>query len=341
MVTRALVPLVLLGAALVGCTPELDDRAFLVDGPRLLAISSTPAEAAAGEAVTLGALYVDEHGSRDQGELDWAFCVARRALTDRGTVSPACLAPSGEGLSPIGRGVSVDGVIPMDACRLFGPDRPLPVDGEPAGRPVDPDPSGGYYQPVRLLVAEGEARYSVGATRISCGISGANADVAADYGARYRRNRSPEVASLSIVRDGVSGPFESVSPGAQVDLRAAWPPCPEEAKCGDGVCGIDEDVKACEEDCKAPKGCGGAERYVLFDPEQRSIVTKRESIRVSWFTTAGKLDEDITGRAADERVNESDNRWIAPSVPGPVRFWLVIRDDRGGIGFREHVVDVR
>jgi hypothetical protein len=25
--------------------------------------------------------------------------------------------------------------------------------------------------------------------------------------------------------------------------------------------------------------------------------------------------------------------WTAPPIPGPVRFWVVVRDDRGGAGW--------
>lgn len=338
-----LISLGLVVLAVAGCTPDLEDRAFLVDGPRLLAIASTPAEAEPPAAVTLRALYVDENGERDQGDLEWAFCVARRTLTDRGTVSPSCLSPGGEGLVSIGEGTSAQGMLPMDACRLFGPDRPLPADGEPAGRPVDPDPSGGYYQPIRLLVRGGGDGYSIGATRLSCGTSGANAEIAAEYGARHRINENPAITSLSIVRDGRVEPITKdtkVAAGAEVTLRASFPACPTAPACGDGVCGIDEDATACEQDCKAPKGCAGAEQYVVFDPESRTLATRRESIRISWFATGGKLQDDVVGRAADESANEIDNLWVAPTGRGPTRLWLVIRDDRGGIGWVQTILDV-
>jgi hypothetical protein len=338
MVTRA--GLVLCAIAFVGCTPELDDRRFLVKGPSLLAIASTPAEAEAPAEVSYRALYVDPKGERSAGDLEWAFCTARRALTDEGTVSPACLSPEGADLVPIGAGSNAKGALPMDACRLFGPDPPEPMDGMPAGRPVDPDPSGGYYQPVRLLVRDGGARYAVGATRLGCGLADAAAEVAADFGKRYRRNESPAIASLALVRGASAEPIApdaigaKVKPGEKVTLRASWAVCPSEAVCGDGVCGSDEDVQGCPADCTTPKGCSGAEPYLLFDPTARTLVTRREEIRVSWFATGGELAEDVVGRSADETKNDVENAFTAPSKAGEVRLWLVIRDDRGGIGWQ-------
>ncbi|APR83767.1 Hypothetical protein A7982_09116 [Minicystis rosea] len=349
MVTRALSAAAAAIAALTlaGCTPELDDRTFLVSGPRLLAIASSPAEAAPPAPVTLRALYVDENGERSLGDLEWAFCTARRSLTDQGTVSPECLEPAGEGLSPLGAGPSVAGTLPMDACRLFGPDRPEPMAGEPAGRPVDPDPSGGYYQPVRLLVRDGGDRYSIGATRIACGLSGATADVAADFGKRYRANESPAIAALAIVRQDST---ETIAPdtvakvkaGEKLTLRASWAACPTSPVCGDGICGNDETVQDCAADCTTPKGCSGAEPYLSFDPETRELASRREEIRVSWFVTAGELASDVVGRTADEVATKSEveNEWTAPTKAGEARLWLVIRDDRGGIGWEGYRIAV-
>jgi hypothetical protein len=337
MVRRALV---FSAIALAACTPELDDRSFLVKGPSLLAIASLPAEAQAPAEVTYRALYVDPNGERSAGDLEWAFCTARRALTDEGTVSPACLSPEGADLLPIGAGSSAKGALPMDACRLFGPDPPEPMDGLPAGRPVDPDRSGGYYQPVRLLVRDSGARYAIGATRLVCGLADASAEVAADFGKRYRRNESPAIASLSLVREGATEPIPpdisgaKVKPGEKVTLRASWAKCPTDPVCGDGVCGSDEDVQGCPADCTTPKGCSGAEPYLLFDPTARALVTRREQIRVSWFATGGELAEDVVGRSADETKDDVDNTFTAPSQAGEVRLWLVIRDERGGIGWQ-------
>jgi hypothetical protein len=324
VVTRVLaLPIAL--ALVTGCTPAFDDRPSRVDGPRVLAIASVPAEGAPGDEVDLRALYVDEGGDRGGGELGWAFCVERKPLTELGPVSTGCLRASAPAttLVPLGDGLEVSGALPADGCRQFGPDRPEPVAGEPVGRPVDPDPSGGYYQPVRVRVAaDGTEGYATGATRIACGLGGATPEVAADFTRRYRANANPAIDALALdgaplTADDDGQPAATVAPGAEVTLEARWAACPE-----------------------ALVECAGAEQYLYFDPATRGLAVRREAIRVSWFATGGAFDADRTGRSGDERETASENRWRAPEEPGTVLIWAVIRDDRGGAGWRRYRVAV-
>jgi hypothetical protein len=342
---------ILAAPLLAGCTPELDDRGFQITGPRLLAITATPAEAEPKAKVTFRALYVDPQGERSAGELAWAFCTARKPLTEQGTVSPECVLEAGPDLAALGSGAAISGALPDDGCRLFGPDRPAPVAGEPVGRAVDPDPSGGFYQPVRLRVRDGAVSTAIGAARLACGISGALPEQSVEFSKRYRRNENPAIAALAIARSGSSMIVAPDAPGADVGatvargervvLRAAWDACPTSPACGDGVCGADEDLMGCEVDCKAPKGCAGSEQYVWFDPVARTVSLRREAIRVSWFTTAGTLDTDTGGLAEDEADRaDTDNAWTAPSEAGEARIWLVVRDDRGGVGWQSYRVRV-
>jgi hypothetical protein len=315
---------------LAGCTPELDDRAFQIAGPRLLAIAATPAEAEPKASVTFRALYVDAQGARDAGDLAWAFCTARKPLTEQGTVSSECVRASGPDLAALGSGAAITGALPYDGCRLFGPDRPAPMDGEPVGRAVDPDPSGGFYQPVRLRVSDGDVFTAIGAARLSCGISGATPEQSVDFVKRYRPNENPAIAALAIARAGSSTMIAPDAPGAdagatvargeQVILRAAWESCPIGA---------------------TPESCAGSEQYVWFDPEARVVSLRREAIRVSWFTTAGALATDSTGLAEDEADRaDTDNTWTTPDTAGEARLWLVVRDDRGGVGWQSYRVRV-
>jgi TonB family protein len=317
---------------LAGCTPELDDRGFQIAGPRLLAIAATPAEAEPRAAVTFRALYVDAAGERGAGDLEWAFCTARKPLTEPGTVSSECGRASGPDLEALGSGAMISGALPDEGCRLFGPDRPAPVAGEPVGRAVDPDPSGGFYQPVRLRVSDGGgALTAIGAARLACGISGAAPEQSIDFVKRYRRNENPAIAMLAIVRAGSTTPITPDTPGAaagatvargeRVTLRAAWDACPTGS---------------------TPESCAGAEQYLWFDPEARVVALRREAIRVSWFTTAGTLAADSSGRAEDEAASaDTDNAWTAPDAAGEARIWLVVRDDRGGVGWQSYRVRVR
>ena len=68
-------------------------------------------------------------------------------------------------------------------------------------------------------------------------------------------------------------------------------------------------------------------------------MTRRESLRVSWFTTAGSFERDRTGRAGDEgEAGEppesfTENTWTAPEDARATQLWLVLRDARGGVAF--------
>jgi hypothetical protein len=234
---------------------------------------------------------------------------------------------------------------------VFGPVPPDTKPGEPPVRPVDPDTTGGYYQPVRVLVPTGqEPDYAVGVTRINCGISGATQEQAADYNQRYLPDRNPVLALLTLVHadrseSAISPDPESeptrVGPGEQVTLKATWLVCPIDAVCGDGICSGGEDATSCADDCASQlKGCG-TESYVEFDPATRTVVSRREGIRVSWFATAGELAHDRTGHPeAEADLTETENTWTAPGEPGPVRLWLVIRDDRRGVGWSAYRIEV-
>jgi hypothetical protein len=348
-VRRPLSALSVTAAALVAsaCKPDLDQTISIVTEPVVLAVRSDPPEALPRGKVTYTVLYVDRSGPVAKPAIDWAFCDARKPLAELGPVNTKCLAPSGTWLSPLGTGSQVNGDIPSDACKNFGPDVPVPVMDQPPGRPVDADPTGGYFQPVRV-VAPGNA-ITLAETRLSCGLAGAPPDVAVDFGHRYHDNENPSVASLSVVtgtsagaplRTTGSGTNPAVA-GAHLALRVAWASCPTTDACHDGVCGPDETSTGCPADCAMPRGCSGAERFVAFDAETQALADQRESVAVAWFATGGSFDSDRTGRGSTDTATTSDNGWTAPAGAGPVHLWVVLRDDRGGIGWAEYVLDVR
>lgn len=139
-------------------------------------------------------------------------------------------------------------------------------------------------------------------TRVACGLGTAvSAEVLADFRTRYRANVNPEVQDLTV------GP---VRRGERAALRVTWA------------------------ECTAP-GCTGREPYLAFDPKAAALVTREETMTVAWTATAGRLDAATTGG-----VSASDNGWTAPAAPGEARLFAVLRDDRGGSGWREVVVRV-
>ena len=80
----------------------------------------------------------------------------------------------------------------------------------------------------------------------------------------------------------------------------------------------------------------------MFDPAARALVAHREAIDVAWFVTGGALASDAVGRAEDEAGTPYvDDAWTAPAEAGEVQIWLVVRDDRGGVGWQTFRLEVR
>jgi hypothetical protein len=329
-----------------GCRPEIDQRASRISATRVLAVRSEPAEAEPRESVTFTALVVDADGRADAvPPPTWAYCTARKPLAELGPVSAACFSHDAAAFVGLGVGNRVDAAMPTSACRDFGPEVPTAKPGEAYGRPVDPDPTGGYYQPLTLFLGSGDAEISVDTTRISCGVAGAPSDDVILFRQRYHANQNPRVDRLDLDGAEVSAdatvPPRAFARGARAAFRVAWPACPAIDACGDGVCGPDESRLDCAADCEKPVGCAGAERYLYFDAEARRLTERQESMRVSWFATAGTFERDRTGRSSDETETSSDNAWQAPSEATTVRGWVVLRDERGGVAWRSFVLDVR
>lgn len=294
MVKRALL---LLGA----CAPDLVDDTSLVVEPRLLGARVEPPEVAPGEEVATTALWVDPSGTLADAPLEWAFCVARKRLGEPGTVASSCLVEASPDLAVFGEGIDAAGTVPTIGCRQFGPDAPEPAPGESAGRPADPDATGGFYQPIRVRAAEPELHFVLGQVRLRCGLPGATSAQAMEFRAGYVPNQNPTI-------DALEAPAV-VHPGETVELVVRWPAC------------------------DAPP-CGGSEPYLWFDPVSRTLADRREAMRVSWFATAGTFASGHSGREEREADQPfATGAWTAPATPGEVNLWVVLRDDRGGVAW--------
>jgi hypothetical protein len=329
-----------LALALVACKPDLDETVSLITEPRVLGVQATPAEGAPSANVTFTALVVDDTGPIASPTIAWDFCNARNPLANLGPVSPECLQQGDPNLVPIGSGAQASGAIPAIACRQFGPEVPTVMGNETPGRPVDPDSTGGYYQPVSLFVTTSSGSTAAEYTsRISCGLAEGSSDQVTEYLGQYHLNVNPVVASLTVLGGSgawstdTTGTANTVAVGATLQLEVAWPTCPLSDTCGDGVCGPDESIMTCPADCTKPQGCPGAERYLNYDLASQSLEDSREGIGVSWFATGGSFGLDRTGIDGSDTTTTSDNGWTAPSQAGPVHLWVVLRDDRGGVGW--------
>jgi hypothetical protein len=315
-----------------GCVPEVEEADSLVTRPRVLAIRSEPAQIKQREEARFTALYVSPDGTEQDAPLEWSFCKARKPLAELGPVNTSCL----EGIADeeaIGEGLETKGRVPADACRLFGPDRPPPKDGEPAGRPVDADPTGGYYQPLRVRSTEDDTT-ALYEARIVCGLPGAGQATTVLFNHQFIENANPVIDALRVTSDddaplAIAGEDEPtrVRPGDALELELRWDRC--------------EPLPPCDEDCEPPPACDGAESYIYYDPLTRTVSARRESMRVSWFATDGTFRDARTGRTEQEAdTTGSANVWTAPEGEGDITLWVVLRDDRGGVAWQTYALRV-
>jgi hypothetical protein len=337
------------GAVLLvmACKPNLDMAVSVIDGPRVIGVRADPAEGEPRAGVVYSVLYVDPTGDVPSAAVRWDFCTAPKPLAELGPVNAECQqAGAASWFTPIAIGEQVMATLPKDGCQNFGPDVVQSGSG-PTPRPVDPDVTGGYYQPIRVSPPDGSI--TISETRLSCGVNGAGT-LSAEFQNRYHLNTNPAVDSLSVVGDdGGAGAAlvtadkgtNPVKAGTSLDLRVAWAGCPLTDACGDGVCGPDETQQTCGADCNHIVGCTGAERYVVFDVQSQALEDQREAISLAWYATGGSFDNDNTGRADTDFATTSDNVWHAPSSTGTVHLWAVLTDNRGGTGWAEYVFDVQ
>lgn len=326
--------------AATACVPDFEDDLSHIDEPRVLALRATPAEAKQGGATELEALVAVPEG-QPVPTVRFGLCLARKPLTQLGPVNQACLASSSspEVLAPLGAGHRVAATVPAEACRFFGPLQPPAEAGMPSGRPVDPDVTGGFYQP---FVARLGAAAAVGAIRIDCDLNAARDDSVA-YRREYRSNENPLLSRVSAGDSELDEAVTTVATaGQRLVLDAEWLACPTTSSCGDGYCTANEDQASCAADCMEPHGCPGAERYVWYDADQHRVEPRREGITVAWYTSRGQFENQQTGSSEDEaNVTETSNAWLVPRDAGPATVWLVIRDSRGGQSWKTFHFEVR
>ena len=168
--------------------------------------------------------------------------------------------------------------------------------------------------------------------RVQCRLGNAPIDIANQFNNPfdpatnpngYQPNLNPALAQLTltpgaggasvalapIVTDAPVPPAISVAPGQRVVLEGAW---------------TSESV----------------ETFPAYDLASVTLIPHREALRISWFATAGTFDHDVTGRGEDDAALSVSNGWLAPSAPGMVYLWLVLRDSRGGVDFASYALDV-
>jgi hypothetical protein len=232
--------------------------------------------------------------------LAWEFCAAPKPPLENNAVASACLDEAE--LKPAGRGLSIDVATPLDSCLLFGPDTP------PGGfRPRDPDSTGGYYQPLRVDLEGAVPTFHL--QRVSCHLADAASDTASAFVQAYTPNRNPTLTPLLARISGQPVALAQIPREKTVELELGW-------------------------------SAEDAETFAYYDRASQTLTSQRESMRVAWYVDAGRLDNEVTGRAEGDLTLSSDNRWSAPTLPGKYHLWAVLRDARGGVDFARYELSV-
>src|SRR5262249_17820382 len=257
---------------LIGCRPDLDVDDSSVTAVRVLAVRAEPAEARPGVNATYQALVADPNASNALRSALWRWCTAPKPPAENNVVSSGCF--DAANLLPAGTGEMVSAMTPANACSLFGPDTP------PGGfRPRDADITGGYFVPLRVDIDGADPTFYL--ARILCNLAEAPTDIAAEFARDYAPNQNPHLLPLAAYIPGTTVTLDTIAPGSRVEFTVSWPP---------------ED----------------AERYLWFDRASQTLTHRRESMRVSWFATAGRFDTESTGRTEEDTSTSSANEWTSP-----------------------------
>jgi hypothetical protein len=300
-----------------GCKPDLGAPISLVTGPRVLAIRGTPPEGAESAPVVYDALTVDAEGTVAAPAIRWAQCLVPNPPANGNDVSNDCLQIADDA----GPAPTFTAPLPGNACTLFGPETPPPKKGQPPTRPADADTTGGYYQPIRAIWGSDSGdQLSFALERILCPLANAPTDDAGKYASDYVPNNNPQLADLVLDPAGAATPIFTAGQTA--------PPSP-------GTVAVGQTVTL-----QADWSQSSAETFLVWDVVSLSLVMQQESLRLSWFATAGKFAHDASGRSNTETETFTQNSWTAPETPGPVHLWTVLRDNRGGIDFGFADIDV-
>jgi hypothetical protein len=287
-----------------GCFPSFEDRPWLVEDARILAIRGTPAEERPDQQVFFEALIASPSGTLTS-ELEWAYCLQPRRAEERTGVTASCL--EGDSLVPI----SNPALIVSDACARFGPNPPPTEGDEPPARPADPDPSGGYFLPVRALTRVSERSVAAfGFQRIRCDLAGATRKIFDEYQANYVLNENPEIATLDAGRAGE--PVVPLNEAATVGAGSIL------------TLGLDPTAAS-------------TEPFVVYIAAESRLDYREEALTVSWYLTGGELNRASQTLSAEALATGArfETQWQAPDTPTEIFGWAVLRDSRGGSGWTE------
>jgi hypothetical protein len=278
----------LLVLCLAGCRGTFDPASYLT-GLRVIDVVAKAPEIAPGETTTLTATTFPQNGPT----LDWAVCLIPPVTTLGQAINPDCIqTDQAADLILLGNGPSVN--VTMPRLQAAKPNALPPLLGVP-------DASDGGYVPVRLRVtSDGSTvtafyrlRYYIAALN---GIANPN-----------RSNQNPQLAGVFRVTPGVDA-----GAGEMVDLSMS----PPLVHANDAIT------------LRATVTSDSAETYQVLDLQAIALRSVTETMRISWFATAGTFDNDVTGPASPNTTLTLDKH--LPPANGNIDIWVVVHDDRGG-----------
>jgi hypothetical protein len=147
---------------------------------------------------------------------------------------------------------------------------------------------------------------------------------------------TPVTLELELARDGDVNTNPELQPDAIAFDDAPWPEPPAAAGDCTGL-GFLEVPVGSKHDIAVQLDESDRDRL----PRPSLLDPSRESLQLSHFATAGELARAFETIAWDSEQLARRVSWTAPKQPGLVRFWLVLRDFRGGGAFAERAVCVQ
>ncbi len=293
MTARRWLHALVISAVGAGCSPSLDDRPWLITRPTIVGWKAEPPEVAPGASVELEAVVLDPAAAADPTATAWTLCHTPKPPAENRVAAVDCVAPAAP---PDAVGDPASIAIPTDVCRVFGPDVPQPLPGQPTTRARDADATGGYFQPVTVAVS---GALAIGLERVTCDLPEASLADARAFHAAYHANQNPKLVGLDFAAaDGSPIDPGAIPAGSRITIQATW---------------LD----------------GAIETFPVFDRQSRAIVDTAETLTASWYVTGGILGQAATP-ITDAATLSAATGWTAPAGAATVELALILRDSRGG-----------
>lgn len=283
MTSRLTLPLCAL--YLAACVEGETRSDSTIDRPRIVAVIADPPEASPGTPVRFQAVVATPTGPADP-LLTWSFCSTVRSASDNTAAAPACILNAEQPLP--GEGTGIDAVIPIDACMRFGSETA-------SGRvPNAVDATGGYYQPLRVLLPPYDA--TLVRQRIRCALPNAPLTAARDYNRDYKPNQAPRIAAIRAFSRNGEASLSALPATADLTFQ------------------IEPDASA-------------RESYLRYDPRAGTLTTAVERLSTTWYVTTGAFEH----ATLDVTSGPTQNTWHSDDLQTAAWLWVVLRDDRGGL----------